>query len=60
MNLKDSITVDLSLQKDNKILTSIPNTIAHLEIESVSVGGKNINASELGNYILISPENSTV
>ena len=38
MNLRDSITVDLSLQKDNKILTTIPDTIAHLEIENVSVG----------------------
>lgn len=43
MNLKDNIVVDLSLQKGGNNLITIPDTIAHLEIVSVTESGKAVD-----------------
>lgn len=38
MGLRDTMLIDVSLQKNGKILDTIPNTIARLQVDTINVG----------------------
>jgi hypothetical protein len=60
LQLRDTIAIDLDLQKNNTLLNALPDTTAHLEIVSLNAGGANIASSKFADYISIAPEQSLV
>ena len=55
MQLQDSISIDLSLQKNNTILSTPLGSRAYLEIVSIKSNGANIEKTKFDQYITIAP-----
>jgi hypothetical protein len=55
MQLADSMSIDLSLQASDTILSTPPGSRAHLEIISAKTKGRDIKPIEMNQYITIAP-----
>ncbi len=60
MQLRENISIDFSLQKNDTLLGVLPGTIAHLEILSGTAGGKKIDKGELQKYLTLAPSSVSV
>ena len=60
MQLRENTSIDFSLQKNDKLIGSLPNTTAYLEIIAGSSGGKKIEKSDLQKYLTLSPSSVNV
>jgi hypothetical protein len=57
MGLRDTLSLSLSLQKNNTELTLSPSSTAQIDIISArSPDGKKINNTDISKYITIAPE----
>lgn len=60
LQLRDTLSIDVDLQKNNTTLTALPDTTAHLEIVSMNAGRASIAAFKFGDYVTIAPDQSLV
>lgn len=56
LQLTDSTTIDLSLQKNDTYLSVLPDTMAYIEVKKITADGKNISLDNSSEYISVSPD----
>lgn len=60
MQLADSMSIDLSLQTSDTILSTPPGSRAYLEIISAKTSGRDIKSIDMNQYLTIAPTETLV
>lgn len=55
LQLNDSISIGVDLQKNGSLLSVLPDTMAYMEVVAVNANGTTVPQSQFAEYISISP-----